>query len=58
MMRPVIRLLLADRGRHRHLRHDRRPAAADQALIDQHGIGAIASGGYRGVHAGTAGSDH
>ena len=58
MMRPVIRFLLADRGRNRHLRHDRRAAAADQALIDQYGIGAIPRGGDRGVHAGAACANH
>ena len=29
MVRPVIGFLFADGGRHRHLRHDRRTAAAD-----------------------------
>ena len=59
MSMPVVGAFLAERRRHRHLRHDRRAAAANKALVDQqHPLGPAARGGDRGVHAGAAGPDN
>jgi hypothetical protein len=57
-MAPVVGDFLAERHRHRHLRHDGRPAAADQAAIDQEDTAARPRRLDRGIHAGRAGADH
>ena len=58
MMAPMIRHLLAQRDRDRHLRHDRGAAAADQAAIDQQHVGVRLVGRDRRRHAGGARADH
>ena len=55
---PVVRHLLAERHRHRHLRHHGRAAPADQAAIDQQHRRVRLVGRDRGGHAGRAGTDH
>ena len=58
MAGPVIRRLFAHRHRDGHLRHDRRAAAPDQALVQQQHPCAAARRGYGGIHAGPARPDH
>lgn len=48
---PVVVHLIAEGGGHRHLRHNSRAAAADQAAIDEHRIRAAIVGSDRGRHA-------
>ena len=58
MRGPVVGAFLAQRRRHRHLRHHRGAAAADEALVgEQHLPGPGPRGGDRGIHAGAAGPD-
>src|SRR5947208_16497751 len=57
MKAPVIRRLRAERGGNRHLRHDGRAAAADQAAVDEENAATRARGLDRRIHAGTARSD-
>ncbi len=55
---PVIGEFLGECGRHRHLRHDRGTAAADEVLVDQqHLLRPGPRSGDRGIHSGAAGSD-
>ena len=58
MMVPVVGRFLAERGRHRHLRHHGGAAASDQAAIGEQDVRAAARRFDRGVHAGGAGADH
>ena len=53
-----IRFLPPKRDGDGHLRHDRRAAAADLALVDEKHRGAIARRGDRRIHAGAAGADY
>ena len=57
MMLPVIRHVLAERGRHGHLRHDGRAAAPDQAAVDEQHADVLLRGRERGRHAGAARAD-
>ena len=58
MRLPIVRAFFAERRRNRHLRHDRRAAAADEALVgQQHMTGAGARRRDRGIHAGATGAD-
>jgi len=55
---PIVGAFFTERRRDRHLRHDRRTAATDQALVhEQHTLGSGARRRDRGVHAGAAGPD-
>ena len=59
MRLPIIWTFFAERRRYRHLRHDRRAAAADQALIGQQDMpGPGARRRDRRVHAGASGPDN
>ena len=55
---PVVRPLLGDGGRDRHLGHDRGAAPSDHALVGEEHPGARPGGGDGGVHAGPARPDH
>ena len=54
MVLPVIGAMFAQGNGDRHLRHDRGPAAADQAAVDQVHAAAVARCGNCGIHAGAA----
>ena len=56
--RPVVRPLLGDGGRDRHLGHDRRPAAPDHALVGEEHPGARPRGRNCRIHPGPARPDH
>jgi len=57
MHRPVVGAFLAERRRHRHLRHHRGAAAPDQALVcEQYLPGAGPRRADCGVHPGAAGA--
>ena len=58
MVAPVIAPLVLEGCRDRHLRHDGRPAASDQAALGEQHRAAAARGLERRVHAGAAGPDH
>ena len=58
VLRPVVRRLLAEGGRDRHLGHDRRPAPADHALVGEEHASSFARGGKTCVHSGPARADH
>ncbi|MNL45229.1 hypothetical protein D3C87_1678600 [compost metagenome] len=58
VMAPMVFGLLAQRGGHRHLRHDGRAAAADQAAVGQHHPAARLRGCHGGAHARRARADH
>jgi hypothetical protein len=56
---PIVVALLGERGGDGHLRHDRRAAAADQTLVEEHNApGTGARSRDRGVHAGAARADN
>jgi hypothetical protein len=57
MKAPVIRRLLADRSRDRHLRHDGGAAAPDQAALGEEHAATRACRLDRRIHAGAARSD-
>src|SRR5258708_25055590 len=58
VMLPMTRRLLAERRRHRHLRHDRGAATHDKAAVWQNDRSAGPRGFKSRVHAGAAGTDH
>ena len=57
MILPRVRRFLAERARHRHLRHHGGAAAADQAAIGQQHMRAVARRLDRRIHARGAGAD-
>jgi hypothetical protein len=48
---------MADGGGHRHLRHDCRAAATDQALVGENDVGAFARRRNRCIHPRPTGAD-
>ena len=58
MKGPVVRLLVADRGSDRHLRHDGGAAPADKALVHEQHTAPFTRRRNRRIHAGAARTDY